>query len=59
MNVEVDHCDLSSDRDHSKDYYDGLLDVVHGSDFVMVTNTHFHNHFKDSLVDYADNNAAK
>jgi hypothetical protein len=23
----VDHCDVSSDRDHDKDYYDGLIDV--------------------------------
>lgn len=26
-NVWIDHCDLSSDRDHDKDYYDGLVDV--------------------------------
>ena len=24
----VDHVDLSSDLDHGKDYYDGLLDIV-------------------------------
>jgi pectate lyase len=58
-NVWVDHCDLSSDRDHGKDYYDGLLDVVHGSDFVTVTNTHFHDHFKGSLVGHASTNAAE
>ncbi|KAF8752663.1 Pectate lyase [Rhizoctonia solani] len=29
--VWVDHVDLSSDRDHDKDFYDGLLDVTHGS----------------------------
>lgn len=26
-NVWVDHCDFSSDLDHGKDYYDGLVDV--------------------------------
>lgn len=26
-NVWIDHVDVSSDRDHDKDYYDGLLDV--------------------------------
>lgn len=28
-NVWIDHCDVSSDRDHDKDYYDGLIDVCH------------------------------
>jgi pectate lyase len=26
-NVWIDHVDVSSDQDHDKDYYDGLLDV--------------------------------
>lgn len=26
-NVWIDHVDVSSDRSHDKDYYDGLLDV--------------------------------
>jgi pectate lyase len=43
-NVWIDHCDLSSDMDHGKDYYDGLLDITHGSDWVSVTNTYFHDH---------------
>jgi pectate lyase len=55
-NVWIDHCDLSSDREHGKDYYDGLLDIVHGSDFVTVSNTHFHDHFKASLVGHSDKN---
>ncbi|KAI3613983.1 pectate lyase a [Moniliophthora roreri] len=28
--VWIDHVDLSSDLDHDKDYYDGLLDITHG-----------------------------
>lgn len=26
-NVWIDHVDVSSDMDHDKDYYDGLIDV--------------------------------
>lgn len=29
--IIVDHVELSSDMSHSKDYYDGLLDITHGS----------------------------
>lgn len=56
-NVWVDHCDLSSDRDSGKDYYDGLLDITHASDWVTVSNTHFHDHYKNSLVGHSDSNA--
>ncbi|ETN36295.1 uncharacterized protein HMPREF1541_08572 [Cyphellophora europaea CBS 101466] len=55
-NVWVDHCDLSSDMAHDKDFYDGLLDITHGSDFVTVSNTHLHDHFKASLVGHSDSN---
>lgn len=56
-NVWVDHCDLSSDRDHDKDYYDGLCDVTHASDYVTISNTYFHDHWKASLVGHSDSNA--
>jgi pectate lyase len=59
FNVWVDHCDLSSDRDHGKDYYDGLVDIVHGSDSITVSNTHFHDHFKASLVGHTENTIPK
>ncbi|KAG8935734.1 hypothetical protein FRC02_006782 [Tulasnella sp. 418] len=36
-NVWIDQCDLSNDMDHSKDYYDGLLDITHGVQYVSVT----------------------
>ncbi|KAK3106716.1 hypothetical protein LTR53_018209, partial [Teratosphaeriaceae sp. CCFEE 6253] len=55
-NVWVDHCDLSSDRDHDKDYYDGLCDVTHASDWVTISNTFFHDHWKASLVGHSDSN---
>ncbi|KAL8399791.1 hypothetical protein RB594_000270 [Gaeumannomyces avenae] len=58
-NIWVDHCDLSSDRNNGKDFYDGLLDLTHGTDLVTVSNTHFHDHFKVSLVGHSDSNAAE
>ena len=33
-NVWVDHCELSSDQTHDKDFYDGLLDITHASEWV-------------------------
>lgn len=57
--VWVDHIDLSSDRDHDKDYYDGLLDITHGSTFVSITNSYLHDHFKGSLVGHSDSNEAE
>lgn len=56
-NVWVDHCDLSSDMDHDKDYYDGLCDVTHASNYVTISNTYFHDHWKASLVGHSDSNA--
>lgn len=56
-NVWVDHCDLSSDLDNGKDYYDGLLDVTHASEWVTVSNTYLHDHYKASLVGHSDSNA--
>jgi pectate lyase len=58
-NVWIDHCDLSSDMDNGKDFYDGLLDITHAADFVTVSNTLLHDHFKASLVGHSDSNAAE
>lgn len=55
--VWVDHCDLSSDLNSGKDFYDGLLDITHASTQVTVSNTKFHDHFKASLVGHSDSNA--
>ncbi|EEB94100.1 hypothetical protein MPER_07146, partial [Moniliophthora perniciosa FA553] len=55
--VWVDHADLSSDLDHDKDYYDGLLDITHGSTGVTVSNSKLYNHYKASLIGHADSNA--
>lgn len=59
QNVWVDHVDLSSDRDHDKDYYDGLLDVTHAADYVTISNVYFHDHWKCSLVGHSDSNGAE
>jgi len=32
--------------DHGYDYYDGLLDITHGSDYVTVSYNYFHDHWK-------------
>ncbi|KAK0236340.1 pectate lyase [Armillaria nabsnona] len=57
--VWVDHVDLSSDRDHDKDYYDGLLDITHGCYGITVTNSKLYTHWKASLVGHSDNNGAE
>jgi len=57
--VWVDHADLSSDRDHDKDFYDGLLDITHGCTGVTVTNTKLYTHWKASLVGHSDSNGAE
>ncbi|KAF1972299.1 pectate lyase a, partial [Bimuria novae-zelandiae CBS 107.79] len=58
-NVWVDHVDLSNDRDHDKDYYDGLVDVTRASDYVTISNSYLHDHWKGSLVGHSDNNQAE
>ncbi|KZM20792.1 Pectate lyase [Ascochyta rabiei] len=58
-NVWVDHVDVSSDIEHGKDYYDGLIDVSHASDWVTVSNSYIHDHYKASLVGHSDSNGAQ
>jgi pectate lyase len=55
--VWIDHNAFSADRDHDKDYYDGLLDITHASDNVTVSWNTFKDHYKGSLVGHSDNNA--
>lgn len=43
-NVWIDHVDVSSDLDNGKDYYDGLIDINHGSDWITVSNSFLHDH---------------
>lgn len=48
--VWVDHCDLSSDRNHGWDYYDGLLDITNKSDYISVSWNKIHESNKAMLV---------
>ncbi|TFK33684.1 pectate lyase B [Crucibulum laeve] len=57
--VWIDHVDLSSDRDHDKDYYDGLLDITHGVTGITVSNSKLYNHWKGSLVGHSDSNESE
>ncbi len=53
-NIWIDHCELYSDLEHGKDYYDGLLDIKNESAFITISWTHFHDHFKTSLISSGD-----
>ncbi|MCX5007973.1 polysaccharide lyase family 1 protein [Streptomyces sp. NBC_00638] len=57
--VWIDHNAFSSDRDHGKDYYDGLLDITHASDYVTVSWNTFKDHYKGSLVGHSDSNSSE
>ncbi|KIK57960.1 polysaccharide lyase family 1 protein [Collybiopsis luxurians FD-317 M1] len=57
--VWLDHLDLSSDRDHDKDFYDGLADLTHGVTGITVTNCKLYDHWKASLIGHSDNNGAE
>lgn len=48
--------DVSSDRDHDKDYYDGLIDLTHAADYITVSNSYIHDHWKASLIGHSDSN---
>lgn len=58
-NIWLDHLDLSSDQNSGKDFYDGLADFSHGADYLTVSNTYFHDHYKASLVGHSDNNGSE
>ena len=54
--VWVDHCDLSSDRNHGWDYYDGLLDVGKRADYVTFSNNRLHDSHIPMLIGFGDGN---
>ncbi|KFY11029.1 hypothetical protein V491_07364 [Pseudogymnoascus sp. VKM F-3775] len=59
-NVWVDHCDFSTvGLTGDKDYYDGLLDITHASDYVTVSWNKFHDHWKGSLIGHSDSNGSE
>ena len=51
--VWIDHNDLSSSPyiiKNGPDLYDGLLDIIRGSDWITISWNYFHDHYKASLV---------
>jgi pectate lyase len=58
-NIWIDHLDLSSDMNNGKDFYDGLLDITHAVEWVTISNTKLHDHYKASLIGHSDSNAAE
>jgi len=54
--VWVDHCDLSSDRNHGWDYYDGLLDVGNRADYVSLSWNKLHDSHIPMLIGFGDAN---
>jgi pectate lyase len=48
--VWIDHCDLSSDRNDTTSGYDGLIDITHGSSYLTISWTVFHDHRDTSRV---------
>lgn len=44
---------------NGKDYYDGLLDITHAVDWVTVSNSYLHDHYKGSLVGHSDSNGSE
>lgn len=53
-NVWIDHCEFFTDREHNKDFYDGLLDIKNASSFITVSWCNFHDHYKTILISSGD-----
>ncbi|MBI0535363.1 hypothetical protein D9599_07250 [Roseomonas sp. KE2513] len=53
-NIWIDSNELYSSMNVSKDFYDGLLDIKRGAEYITVSNNYFHDHHKVSLVGYSD-----
>ncbi|MBN1187936.1 MAG: hypothetical protein JXB49_37020 [Bacteroidales bacterium] len=53
-NIWIDHCEFFTDRDHDKDFYDGLLDIKNASSFITISWCNFHDHFKSILISSGD-----
>lgn len=54
--VWIDHCSLSSDRDHGWSHYDGLLDVGNQADYVTLSWNKLHDNHKAMLIGFGDEN---
>ncbi|MFA9559677.1 fibronectin type III domain-containing protein [Evansella sp. AB-rgal1] len=54
-NIWIDHNEFFSDRDHGINYYDGLVDIKRGAEYVTVSWNKFMDHYKVSLNGHTDN----
>ncbi|GAB1519594.1 hypothetical protein RhiTH_002662 [Rhizoctonia solani] len=52
--IWIDSVELWSDRDHDKDYYDGLLDIANDVYAMSITNSYLHDHWKGSSAGYSN-----
>jgi pectate lyase len=59
QHVWIDHNELFNDTSHDKDFYDGMVDLTHATDFVTVSWNYLHDHHKGSLVGHSDDNKAE
>ncbi|SFR03557.1 Pectate lyase [Lentzea waywayandensis] len=57
--IWIDHNTMSSTIENDPDYYDGMLDITHGADYVTVSWNVVRNHWKTSLVGHSDGNAGE
>jgi pectate lyase len=57
--VWVDHVELIGDLNVGKDDYDGLFDVTHAADWVTISHSYLHDHWKGSLVGHSDSNSGE
>ncbi|MFH5926461.1 hypothetical protein [Roseomonas xinghualingensis] len=53
-NIWIDHNEFYSSKSSSKDHYDGLVDTKRGSEYITISNNHFHDHHKASLNGFSD-----
>ncbi len=58
-NVWIDHCDLSSDQLHGEDYYGGLIDILHASDYITLSYNSIHDHYNACTIGHVDDIASE
>jgi pectate lyase len=56
-NIWIDHNEMYSSMSVGKDYYDGLIDMKRGVEYVTVSNNYFHDHHKVSLTGFSDDDS--
>jgi pectate lyase len=56
-NIWIDSNELYSTMNVDKDFYDGLVDIKRGAEYITISNNYFHDHHKASLVGYADSDS--